>query len=598
VISFSPYIKQARQKETKIRSAATLALLAFGIWLASLNHAGGQLPWSDEFDGTSLDPSHWTFDIGTGPPYPGWGNNELEYYTSRPQNVYVTNGLLHIVALQESYNGSSYTSAKLKTRGFFYQKYGRFEFRARLPQGQGYWSALWLLPEDSVYGGWAASGEIDLMENKGSNPTNVLGTLHFGGMYPNQAQSYGPSFIFPPGGSVTNFHIYALEWSSNAISWYVDNQLYQTQTSWWSSSNPTNTSIRNPYPAPFDQPFYILMNVAIGGTFPGNPDGTTVFPGEMQVDYVRVYNLLPPPLPALKLRLAFDDPPGASTSASDTNNGAVPVTLLMLNSAAARADYHGVANSGVSGAFLGGRALDFSSNASQPGQPGPVAAATNENLGFGLVSNFVVSLWFKQDALMSGNIGPRLFLLGAGSPADTGVTNSIGFKFQTASEIYFQLGSVTASATFPTNLPANSWLFLAAAYDGANISVYLGSETTSAALISSTSAITNVNFGTSGALYIGNRQNLQRSFDGWIDDFRFYTGIGDASFVETVRLQAITPPAIAIQRFGASLTLTWAAGTLQSATNLAGEWSDLSGVASPYSTAPVVPQQFYRLKLP
>src|SRR5438034_2451702 len=130
----------------------------------------------------------------TGPPYPGWGNNELEYYTSRPENVYVTNGLLHIVALQESYNGSSYTSAKLKTRGLFLQKYGRFEFRARLPQGQGYWPALWLMPEDSVYGGWASSGEIDVMENKGSDPTNVLGTLHFGGTYPNQAQSYGPSF--------------------------------------------------------------------------------------------------------------------------------------------------------------------------------------------------------------------------------------------------------------------------------------------------------------------------------------------------------------------------------------------------------------------
>ena len=225
------------RNETPISAATTFALLAIGIWLVSLNHAGGQLVWSDEFDGTSLDTTHWTFDLGTGPPYPGWGNNELEYYTSRPENVYVTNGVLHIVALQESYNGSSYTSAKLKTRGLFYQKYGRFEFRASLPHGQGYWPALWLLPEDSVYGGWAASGEIDLMENKGSNPTNVLGTLHFGGTYPNQAQSYGPSFVFPAGDSVTNFHIYALEWSSNAIRWYVDNQLYETQTSWWSSSN-------------------------------------------------------------------------------------------------------------------------------------------------------------------------------------------------------------------------------------------------------------------------------------------------------------------------------------------------------------------------
>ena len=584
--------------ETTFRRAKTFRLLVLSIWLVFLIRARGQVIWSDEFDGTALDPSHWTFDIGTGPPYPGWGNNELEYYTSRPQNVYVANGLLHIVALHESYNGSSYTSAKLKTRGLFYQQYGRFEFRARLPQGQGYWPALWLMPEDSVYGGWAASGEIDVMENKGSNPATVLGTIHFGGTYPNQAQSYGPSFTFPPGDSVTNFHIYALEWSANALRWYVDNRLYETQTSWWSSSNPTNTNIRNPYPAPFDQPFYIIMNLAVGGNFGGDPDSTTVFPGEMQVDYVRIYNLAPPPPPVLTLRLSFDDSPGSTTTSSDTNNGAVPVTLQMLNGAGVPADYHGTANSGVSGAFLGGRAVDFSSNISQPGQPGPGAAVTNANLGFGLVSNFVVTLWFKQDSLMSGNTGARLFALGDPPPADTGATNSIGFKFQTASQLYFQLGAITASATFPTNLPANTWLFLAAAYDGAKISFYQGSETASAALISTTSAVTNVNFGAGTALYIGNRQNLQRSFDGWIDDVRFYTGIADASFVETVRLQAITPPAISIQRSGSNLTLVWAAGTLQSSTNLAGPWTDLSGVVSPYSTSPALRQQFYRLKVP
>src|SRR5439155_12871075 len=204
----------------------------------------------------------------------------------------------------------------------------------------------------------------------------------------------------------------------------------------------------------------------------------------------------------------------------------------------------------------------------------------------------------KQDSLMSGNIGPRLFLLGSGAPADTGATNSIGFKFQTASELYFQLGPVTASATFPTNLPANTWLFLAAAFDGANISLYLGSETDSAALSSTTAAVTNVNCGACSALYIGNRQNLQRSFDGWIDDVRFYTGIGDASFVETVRLQAITPPAISIQRAGSNLTLVWAAGTLQSATNLLGAWSDSTNVSSPYTFQPTASQRFYRLRSP
>jgi beta-glucanase (GH16 family) len=139
-----------------------------------------------------------------------------------------------------------------------------------------------MMPLDSVYGGWAASGEIDVMENNGNNSATVLGTIHYGGQWPNQDQSYGPAYTFPAGDSVTNFHVYALEWTSNAISWCVDNQLYETQTYWWSSGGT--------YPAPFDQPFYIIMNLAVGGNFVGNPNAGTVFPGEMQVDYVRAYD--------------------------------------------------------------------------------------------------------------------------------------------------------------------------------------------------------------------------------------------------------------------------------------------------------------------
>jgi beta-glucanase (GH16 family) len=292
------------------------AFKVFGVevllWLSLLSTARGQLVWSDEFDGASINTNHWTFDIGTGHP-PGWGNNELEYYTGRPENAYVSSGVLHIVALREDYRGSAYTSAKLVSRRLFSKKYGRFEIRAKLPQGQGYWPALWLMPERSVYGGWAASGEIDMMENRGRNPQNVLGTLHFGGGYPNNKQSSGPSFTFPPGDSVTNFHVYTLEWSSNAISWYVDNHLYQTQTSWWSCSNPTNSGVRNPYPAPFDQAFYVIMNLAIGGKFGGNPDSSTVFPGEMQVDYVRVYELSAPATASLR----------AAMQASETNAATV-----------------------------------------------------------------------------------------------------------------------------------------------------------------------------------------------------------------------------------------------------------------------------------
>ena len=263
------------------------AMILFVVGVLAPARADWQLSWSDDFSGSAINTNHWTFDTGNGNH--GWGNHELEYYTSRPENVYVNGGMLHIVARKEDYHGKGYTSAKLKTRGLFSQKYGRFEFYARLPEGKGYWPALWMMPEHAVYGPWAASGEIDVMENRGANPGKVFGTIHFGGMSPHNAHSHGPGFTFPPGDSVTNFHLYAIEWTTNTISWYVDNHLYESQTNWWSSSNPGNPGDRNPYPAPFDQSFYIIMNLAIGGDFGGNPDGTSVFPGEMQVKYVRAY---------------------------------------------------------------------------------------------------------------------------------------------------------------------------------------------------------------------------------------------------------------------------------------------------------------------
>jgi len=246
--------------------------------------------WSDEFNGTSISATNWGFEIGNGSG--GWGNNEQEYYTSLPQNAYVSNGLLHIVGLRQSYDGCNYTSARMKTEGLFSALYGRFAFRVKLPAGQGLWPALWMMPEDSVYGAWAASGEIDVMENTGSNPTNVFGTLHFGGPYPANAQSFGPSYNFPPGAAVTDFNIYLLEWTSNAVNWYINGHLYETQTNWWSSST-TNTGNLNPYPAPFNEPFYLIMNLAIGGTLGGSIDDS-IFPSDMQVDYVRVYDLTAP----------------------------------------------------------------------------------------------------------------------------------------------------------------------------------------------------------------------------------------------------------------------------------------------------------------
>jgi beta-glucanase (GH16 family) len=255
--------------------------------------------WDDEFNGNSLDTSKWTYDTGNGfysgnYYVSGWGNKELENYTSRTQNVYVANGLLHIHAQQEAYGGQNYTSGRIKSMGLFFKEYGRFEWRARLPAGTGFWPALWMLPENSPYGGWPNSGEIDVMENNGDTPNEEGGTIHYGGSNGNDVYS-GQTYTFPNGDSVTNFHTYTLEWTTNKINWYVDGHLYETQTNWW--SNIGTSSDTYPYPAPFDQPFYIIMNLAIGGNYLGNP-GTNLInaslPGEMEVDYVRVYEQTAP----------------------------------------------------------------------------------------------------------------------------------------------------------------------------------------------------------------------------------------------------------------------------------------------------------------
>lgn len=268
-----------------------------------------KLVWSDEFTGDSIDRTKWDFDLGNGffsydanTWIGGWGNGELQCYTKEPENASVKDGMLHIRAIKESYQGCGYTSARLKSRKrdgstLFNKRYGRFEIRAKLPTGQGVWPALWMLPQDEVYGTWASSGEIDILEARGQEPNKILGTLHYGSRWPANRHS-GKDYLFPRSGSIADFHIYALEWEPGAMRWYVDGQLYQTQSSWWSTSKvsegkgvvPVNEAEMNPWPAPFDRPFYLVMNVAVGGQFLGNPSPTTAFPVEMLVDYVRVYD--------------------------------------------------------------------------------------------------------------------------------------------------------------------------------------------------------------------------------------------------------------------------------------------------------------------
>ena len=270
--------------------------------------AGWKLVWSDEFNGKEIEKAKWDFDVGNGfydynanQWVRGWGNDELQYYTRKPDNAFVKDGKLHIRALKESHDGFGYTSARLKSRkkdgsALFNQKYGRFDFRAKLPTGRGVWPALWMLPQEDKYGGWASSGEIDIMEARGQEPTKVLGTLHFGNRWPENTH-VSKDYVLPKGGTIADFHVYTLEWEPGEIRWLVDGQQYAAQSFWWSSSKagggkgvkPAKEADLNPWPAPFDQPFYVVMNVAVGGKFLGNPDKTTVFPVEMVVDYVRAY---------------------------------------------------------------------------------------------------------------------------------------------------------------------------------------------------------------------------------------------------------------------------------------------------------------------
>ncbi len=234
-----------------------------------------ELVWFDEFDYSGLPNSDkWNYDIGGG----GWGNSELQYYTNRSENARVEGGNLRIEARKEAYSGSAYTSARLVTRNKGDWKYGKIEVRAKLPSGKGSWPAIWMLPTDWAYGGWPASGEIDIMEHVGYDPVTIFGTVH--------TEAYNHSIGTQKGSSLTvsdcesEYHLYSIIWTEDKIDFYVDNTFYfsfTNQGTWekW----------------PFDQRFHLILNIAVGGSW-GGAQGVddNIFPTSMYVDYVRVYN--------------------------------------------------------------------------------------------------------------------------------------------------------------------------------------------------------------------------------------------------------------------------------------------------------------------
>lgn len=260
----------------------TLSLIAFGVSCSPASFGsqatpivapeGWNLIWHDEFDGSKIDTANWTYDLGAG----GWGNGEAQYYTSRPDNARIENGMLVIEARQEKYEDAYYTSARLKTQGLQEFQYGRIEARLKVPAGKGLWPAFWMLGASFNGGNWPDCGEIDIMEYIGKEPDLIFGTLH------------GPGYSGALGISQWNrqtyniadeFHTYAIEWEADEIRWYYDEALYHTVTR-------ADVGEREWV---FDQPFFIILNLAIGGVLPGPVGLDTAFPAQYLVDYVRVY---------------------------------------------------------------------------------------------------------------------------------------------------------------------------------------------------------------------------------------------------------------------------------------------------------------------
>lgn len=270
--TYADYIQKTDTVVINLTGGSTSGAPTTG-YSTPLSYANYSLVWNDEFNGTGLS-SDWTFDIGTGSG--GWGNNELQYYTN--QNYAVNSGYLEITAKNQAFNSSLFTSTRLKTQGIKSWKYGRIDIRAALPYGQGIWPALWMLGDNISTVGWPSCGEIDIMEligGAGANDRTVYGTAHWSDNGTHAQQ--GGNTVLPSGKFADEFHVFSIVWTPNSITWLMDDVAYNTL-----NTTPAGLSA-------FQNKFFLIFNVAVGGNWPGNPDATTVYPQTMYVDYVRVF---------------------------------------------------------------------------------------------------------------------------------------------------------------------------------------------------------------------------------------------------------------------------------------------------------------------
>tara|TARA_B100001057_G_scaffold490529_1_gene579003 strand:- start:290 stop:1489 length:1200 start_codon:yes stop_codon:yes gene_type:complete len=266
------FLNGSQQALGTIRNDDTAIQVTTEGYVSADSYSGKSLVWSDEFDESEINLNNWTYDLGAH----GWGNQELQLYTSNSQNSYVHDGNLMIVAKNE---GNYYTSARMKSIDLQEFQYGRIDVRALLPKGQGIWPAIWMLGANFPTAGWPACGEIDIMELIGSSPNYVHGTVHYGDDYTqHQFTGQGTSISFGQTFS-DEFHVFSIDWNEQGITWYLDDVEFF-------SIDQTVSGNQN---YPFDNPFFFILNIAVGGEWPGYPDETTEFPQYMAVDYVRVF---------------------------------------------------------------------------------------------------------------------------------------------------------------------------------------------------------------------------------------------------------------------------------------------------------------------
>jgi len=284
------------------------ALMALASAAYGQTRPGWDLIWADEFNGPNIDATKWSISNGASNV-----NQELEYYSNSSKNVFIQNGCLVLRAIKEDVGGRNYTSGKMTSAGKGDWLYGRFEVRAKLNNGQGMWPAIWMMPTDNAYGGWPASGEIDIMELLGNQPNKIYSTDHWSTNGAN-TQSQG-TYTLKTGTFADTFHVFAFEWEAGKQRMYVDDSLFYSGT----------------HGAPFDKRFYFILNVAVGGSWPGNPNASTVFPNDMVVDYARVYQKSTSTMKPSATHGSQEIPPGAGLCKGVFKNGGVESRVSLLD---------------------------------------------------------------------------------------------------------------------------------------------------------------------------------------------------------------------------------------------------------------------------